>query len=125
MAPCLGGDFMFISNQSQRLAFVALLGFSLAFSTIAATQQHISCKVSNSLDYFSLDSSKQIFASANFTFYQQFDGLTVVVLNNHTLRFNRLTNLNLLANSATDPNKPPQSLQFFSGHCQRSPISVN
>ena len=114
---------MFISNPTLRLAVVALLG--LSFSTIAATQQHISCKVGDSLDYFTLDSSQQIFASANFTFYQQFDGLTIVALNNHTLRFNRLTNLNLLPNSATDPNAPPQSLQFFSGHCQRQPISVN
>jgi len=110
---------MNISNQKHLLSMPLILGLGLSFSTMATTNYTIRCKVSGSLDYFLVDASKHIYASEQFTYYQLIDGLTVLVLNNKTLKFNRITNLNLLANSTLDPNDSPEQRQFFSGRCQK------
>lgn len=110
---------MNISHQKQVVLLAVLLGVNLSFSAMAITERAIICQVNGSVDYFALDATKQIYASKNFTYYQLIDGLTVLIVNNKTLKFNRLTNLNLLAHSTLDPNNPPEPRQFFSGSCQQ------
>jgi hypothetical protein len=111
---------MNISHQKQVLSLAALLSVGLSFSTMAATGQTISCKVKDSLDFFNISRSNLIYSGNTFTLYQLIDGLTIIAVNNQTLKFNRLTNLNLLPTSALDPNDPPVSLQFFSGSCRQA-----
>lgn len=78
------------------------------------------CKVEGSNDYFSIYGKQKTFETEQFIHYQLINGLTLIVLNKTTLRFNRLTNLNLLPSSSLDPNQPPEPMQFFSGECQKA-----
>ena len=78
------------------------------------------CTVSDSRDYFKVYPYQLIYSSDKFSHYQLIDGLTVMVVNKNTMRFNRLSNLNLLQRSTVDPNKPPENYQFFNGVCKFS-----
>ena len=84
----------------------------------AAWPSEITCLVDGSDDQFRVYSRQQIFDSDRFAIYQLIDGLTVLIINKQTLRFNRLSNLNLLAESTLDPEMPPEPYQYFSGRCE-------
>lgn len=86
--------------------------------SIQANTFPLICSANDSVDYFEVYPSQLIYSSDSFTHYQLIAGLTVLVVNNQTLRFNRLSNFNLLSRSALDPNKPPSHYQFFSGVCK-------
>ena len=76
------------------------------------------CHVDGSDDLFKVYPRQKIYSSEQFIIYQLIDGLTVLVINKQTLRFNRLSNLNLLPQSTLDPAWPPEPMQFFSGTCK-------
>ena len=81
----------------------------------------MTCKVNGSDDYFIVYEEQLSYSSETFSHYQLIDGLTVIVVNKDTLRFNRLSNLNLLANSTIDPQQPPEQHQLFEGLCVIAP----
>ncbi len=89
--------------------------------TIADHAGALTCTVDGSRDQFVVYPSQQVFNSEAFSYYQMIDGLTVLVVNNPSLRFNRLSNLNLLPQSTLDPHKPAEKAQFFSGQCAANP----
>jgi len=91
----------------------------------ADTHKSLICTVSDSRDYFKVYPYQLIYSSDEFSHYQLINGLTVLVVNKNTMRFNRLSNLNLLPSSVMDPNKPPENYQFFSGLCKHSEIQEN
>jgi|GEM_PF-2288362 len=101
--------------------------FICLFSPLTQAGSHnlLICTVSDSRDYFQVYPYQLIYSSDKFSHYQSIDGLTVLVVNKNTMRFNRLSNLNLLQSSSMDPNKPPESYQFFSGLCQFSETQEN
>ncbi len=76
------------------------------------------CYVDGSDDQFRVYPRQQVFTSERFAIYQLIDGLTVLVINKQTLRFNRLSNLNLLPTSSLDPEMPPEPYQYFTGRCR-------
>jgi len=92
------------------------------FSPLTQADSHkpLICTVRDSRDYFKVYPYQLIYSSDEFSHYQLIDGLTVLVVNKNTMRFNRLSNLNLLQSSAMDPNKQPENYQFFSGSCKFS-----
>jgi len=92
------------------------------FSPLAQAGSHnqLICTAGDSQDYFKVYPYQLTYSSDKFSHYQLIDGLTVLVVNKNTMRFNRLSNLNLLQSSTIDPNKPPESYQFFKGICKFS-----
>lgn len=88
--------------------------------TQASSHDALVCTVSDSRDYFMVYPHQLIYSSDKFSHYQLIDGLTVLVVNKDTMRFNRLSNLNLLQSSIMDPDKPPENYQFFNGLCKVS-----
>lgn len=86
----------------------------------ADTTGEVICYVDKSDDLFKVYPRQLIFESKQFSIYQLIDGLTVLVLNNQTMRFNRLSNLNLLSASTLDPQMPPEAYQYFTGGCDNS-----
>ncbi|KZZ59489.1 hypothetical protein A3762_00465 [Oleiphilus sp. HI0125] len=103
-----------------------LLGFLFISSVLwinhssAEEQSALICKVDGSDDAFKIYTNQRIYESEQFEHYQLIDGLTVLVVNKDTMKFNRLSNLNLLAHSTMDPSMPPEPHQFFSGECSRA-----
>jgi len=95
---------------------VIIMGLS-GFSVNAQISREYTCHVDGTDDLFKVYPRQQIFASDQFSIYQLIDGLTVLVINNQTQRFNRLSNLNLLPNSTLDPQMLPEPLQYFTGYC--------
>lgn len=83
-------------------------------------QYPLHCWVDGSNDRFDVYPSQLSYTSDSFSHYQLIEGLTVLVVNNKTMRFNRLSNLNLLPHSTTDPTKPPDRFQLFGGLCEIS-----
>jgi hypothetical protein len=98
------------------LLVVGLLGFNVVY---AGESEEWLCRVDGTDDQFRVDFSQRIYHNAPFQIFQLIDGLTVLVLNTETRRFNRLSNLNLLAHSSLDPERPAEPVQFFSGLCNR------
>jgi hypothetical protein len=91
-----------------------------SYAVYANKSGEVICYVDKSDDLFKVYSRQLIFESKQFSIYQLIDGLTVLILNKQTMRFNRLSNLNLLAGSTLDPAMPPEPYQYFSGHCEYS-----
>jgi len=89
-----------------------------SFSVLADSSSEIVCQVENSDDLFKVYPRQLVFKSDQFLIYQLIDGLSILIINTKTMRFNRLSNLNLLSNSTLDPALPPEPLQFFSGRCE-------
>lgn len=85
--------------------------------TFSAASGSLTCTVDGSRDSFVVYPAQQVFNSAQFSYYQMMDGLTVLILNKRTQGFNRLSNLNLLPHSSLDPHWPAEAPQLFSGHC--------
>jgi hypothetical protein len=79
----------------------------------------LSCLVDDSDDRFELYPDQLSYRGHNFDHYQLIDGLTVVVVNRRTGKFNRLSNLNLLPHSTLDPSRAAEPIQFFTGRCVR------
>lgn len=103
-------------RQSIFLASTFL--FYIFVSTVhAAPPETLICSVDGSNDDFIVYPEQVVYSSASFSHYQLIRGLTVLVVNKHTLRFNRLSNLNLLPSSTLDPAKKPENIQIFSGSC--------
>lgn len=94
----------------------AVACFSL--TVLADSSSEIICQVENSDDLFKVYPQQLVFKSEHFIIFQLIDGLTILIINTRTMRFNRLSNLNLLSNSTLDPALPPEPLQFFSGRCE-------
>ena len=94
-----------------------ILSFSSAL-TLASNELSLLCKVNETEDYFEVDLNQLIYTSNEFLYYQMIEGLSVLIMNKNTLRFNRLSNLNLLENSSIDPSQPPDNHQFFNGLCE-------
>lgn len=99
---------------------VVLLCACCSFTVSAQTSGEVICYVDESDDLFKIYPDQLIFESEQFAIYQLINGLTVLILNKQTQRFNRLTNLNLLPGSTLDPQMPPEPYQFFSGYCDVS-----
>jgi len=97
----------------------------LSSLTQADSHNPLICSVSDSRDYFQVYPSQLIYSSDKFSYYQLIGGLTVLVVNKNTMRFNRLSNLNLLQNSTMDPNKSPENYQLFNGLCKFSETKEN
>ncbi|MEH6577045.1 MAG: hypothetical protein V7731_08190 [Amphritea sp.] len=108
---------MKILYRKLSLLINAALIYSFTQAALAVSNDVMTCKVSGSVDYFIVYADQLIYSSDKFLHYQMIDGLTVIVVNKDTMRFNRLTNLNLLPSSTMDPQKPPESHQFFAGRC--------
>ncbi|WP_261841080.1 hypothetical protein [Aliamphritea ceti] len=75
------------------------------------------CKLADSADYFMLYQHQVSYEAAEFRHYTMLNGLTVVVMNKRTLRFNRLSNLALLSVSTLDINLPAEANQLMHGSC--------
>jgi len=115
-------------NNSDRKFEVFICSLIIClFGPLLQAGSHIPliCSVSGSRDYFKVYPHQLIYSSKEFSHYQLIDGLTVLVVNKNTMLFNRLSNLNLLQSSATDPNKPTENYQFFSGSCKFSYAQEN
>lgn len=98
---------------------VYMLVASFASSPLHATPRlELTCKVSGSNDAFNVYPEDLSYASKSFLHYQLIKGLTVLVVNRDTMRFNRLTNLNLLQHSTLDPKKRAEAIQLFDGVCK-------
>jgi len=76
--------------------------------TLAGT---LFCNVIGSDDHFILYPEQEIWSGREYRLYALMDGLTIAAVHRPTLRYNRLTNLNLPQAS--------ERLQLFSGQCQR------
>jgi len=113
------------STRRFMFFFYSLVICLLIPSAQAGSRDPLICTVSDSRDYFLVYPYQLIYASEKFSHYQLIDGLTVLVINKTTMRFNRLSNLNLLPSSAIDPKKPPENYQFFNGLCKYSETQEN
>lgn len=103
--------------------FLCHLNLCLCSLTLQANPKHaLICSVDGSQDDFKVYSEQLVFTSREFSHYQLIDGLTILVVNHKTMRFNRLTNLNLLPHSTMDPNRPVENYQLFTGSCKASEI---
>lgn len=98
------------------LGYILLL-IGLNQKSLAADTAELSCDVDGSRDFFELYTEQLSFQGADFWHYQMMGGLTLIVVNRESLRFNRLSNLNLLSSSTLDPNRKPEAVQLFSGQC--------
>lgn len=101
------------------VGYLVAVGFLACSSAYASESDEWLCQVEGTDDRFRVDTSQRIFHTARFQIFQLIDGLTVLVLNTETRKFNRLSNLNLLSQSSLDPERPAESIQFFSGSCDR------
>ena len=110
----------------QAKAKMLLSGFNLLIlagwiaTASADWPSEITCHVDGTDDLFRVYARQQVFDSERFAIYQLIDGLTVLVINKQTRRFNRLSNLNLLPESTLDPEMPPEPYQYFSGLCDKA-----
>jgi hypothetical protein len=101
------------------LAVILFLGSRIVSP---ASHQALICSVDDTQDDFKVYPSQLVYTSKQFLYYQIIDGLTVLVVNQQTMRFNRLSNLNLLSHSTMDPSKSPENYQLFSGTCKIAPL---
>ncbi|MDX1451676.1 MAG: hypothetical protein R3183_03890 [Oleiphilaceae bacterium] len=101
----------------KRLILFCLHLTLLNSHTLANQHEALHCQVAGNDDSFVLYPEQLSYTSQTFWHYQLIDGLTVLVVNRQTMRFNRLSNLNLLPHSTMDPAKPPEEYQMFSGTC--------
>ena len=76
------------------------------------------CKLAGSADYFVLYQRQVSYEGTDFRHYTMLNGLTVIVLNKQSLRFNRLSNLALLSVSTLDINMPAEANQLMHGSCR-------
>ena len=106
----------------RKLMFFIAYLIICSFSPFTPADSHrpLFCTVSDSNDYFKVYPSQLIYSSDTFSHYQLMNGLTVLMVNKKTMRFNRLSNLNLLQSSVIDTKKPPDDYQFFNGLCKFS-----
>ncbi|MDJ0833522.1 MAG: hypothetical protein QNJ69_08365 [Gammaproteobacteria bacterium] len=95
----------------------AILSYS-ALTAHANKPAEVICYVDGTDDLFKVYPRQLVFESDRFAIYQLIDGLTLLVINKQTRRFNRLSNLNLLPESTLDPEMPPEPYQYFTGQCQ-------
>ncbi len=72
----------------------------------------LTCIVEGSDDRFLLYPEQRIYRSPGFEIYALMGGMTVATVARSDLRFNRITQLNLLPQ--------PDSVQWFEGQCYRS-----
>ena len=100
------------------VSIIPIVTLVLCGSGARAEPGEVICYVDGTDDLFKVYPRQQVFASDRFTIYQLIDGLTVLVINKQTRRFNRLSNLNLLAHSTLDPEMPPEPYQYFTGSCR-------
>lgn len=105
-----------IIRQSCRISLLLPL-FGFMTESYGSAETPINCLVDGTDDLFQLYQQQISYQSPSFTHYQLINGLTVVIVNRTTLRFNRLTNLNLLPHSTLDPTKPAEPIQMFNGQC--------
>lgn len=101
-----------------RFLVMALICVSSSKSLQASPHETLICSVDGSNDEFNVYPNQQIYSSDSFLHYQMISGLTVLVVNRQTMKFNRLSNLNLLQNSTLDPRKQPEKIQLFNGSCK-------
>ncbi len=106
-----------VSNYLVRVVLLVMLWWISAPST-AEQGPVMVCQVKGSDDQFLVYPRQKVFNSETFMIYQLIDGMTLLAINRQTLRFNRLSNLNLLPQSTLDPSWPPEPIQFFSGTCK-------
>ncbi|WP_027859043.1 hypothetical protein [Marinobacterium jannaschii] len=97
--------------KCQLLLIVLILPL-LLLQKAAAVQAPLYCDVRGSDDHFILYSHQIIWSGEHYIFYTLMDGLTIAAVHRPSLRYNRLTNLNL--------HQPGERLQLFSGQCQIS-----
>ena len=88
------------------------------FSVQADALKEMVCHVDSSDDLFKVYPRQLAYTGEQFNIYQLIDGLTVLIVNTQTMRFNRLSSLNLLPRSTLDPSWPAEPPQFFSGWCE-------
>ena len=100
-------------------SFLPVIGLLVSSLVYASESEEWLCQVEGSDDRFRVDTSQRIYHNARFQVFQLIDGLTVLVLNNKTRRFNRLSSLNLLSHSSLDPERAAEPAQFFSGLCNK------
>ncbi len=100
------------------VSIIPILSLLVCTSSARAESTEMTCYVDGTDDLFKVYPRQQVFASDRFAIYQLIDGLTVLVINKQTMRFNRLSNLNLLAESTLDPEMPPEPYQYFTGSCR-------
>ncbi|MEH6650139.1 MAG: hypothetical protein V7707_08970 [Motiliproteus sp.] len=93
-----------ISRRKKIVIIVLLLlGSSSAWSG------PLNCHVDGSDDQFILYLDQRIYRSEQFDVYALMGGMTLATVSRASLRFNRLTQLNLL--------KQPDRIQWFEGQC--------
>ena len=107
-------------KQKSRFRFLVmtLICVSNSKALHASPQENLVCSVDGSKDEFSVYPDQLVYASKSFLHYQMISGLTVLIVNRETMRFNRLSNLNLLQHSTLDPKKQPENIQLFNGSCK-------
>ncbi|WP_210394966.1 hypothetical protein [Motiliproteus sediminis] len=81
-----------------------------AVGLAAALSLPLSCKLQDSDDRFILYPEQLVAQTATHAVYSLMGGLTLAVVQRQTLRFNRITSLNL--------QPRPDRMQLFSGQCQ-------
>ena len=100
---------------------LAALAVTICIAPVHAENvPRLTCLVAGSEDVFELYPEQLAYEGKHFWHFQVIDGLTVVVVHQPSLQFNRLSNLNLLPNSTLDPSREPEAEQFFTGQCQHS-----
>ena len=109
-------------KPSTRICSLLLLVSAQLFGAVALASENnaLTCLVEGTDDRFELYPRQISYESARFLHYQLIEGLTVIVVNRKTLRFNRLSNLNLLEHSTLDPTRPAEPIQYFTGQCVAS-----
>ena len=104
---------------NKKTVLICGLALSLMGGVVYSESHYTyTCTSNNSFDSFKVYPSQLTYASEDFAHFQLINGLTILVVNLKTMRFNRLSNLNLLKHSTLDPNLSPEQYQFFSGSCQ-------
>lgn len=96
------------------LVFIA----SISLNAQADPSSELLCRVEHTDDVFQVYPNQLIYNSKQFSIYQLIDGLTVLIVNSDTMRFNRISNINLLASSTLDPSWPAEPYQYFTGQCE-------
>ncbi len=106
-------------NTQIKMSFMAVAMVMLVQNDSSAdTFSAFRCDVDATDDIFIVYPSQLTFKSDRFYIFQLMNGLTVMIINRETGRFNRLSNLNLLPHSTLDPDRPTEPRQFFSGSCE-------
>jgi hypothetical protein len=105
----------------KSICTILLLLLACSNATVYADSSgEVICYVDKTDDLFRAYPDQLIFESKQFSIYQLINGLTVLILNKQTMRFNRFSNLNLLSGSTLDPEMPPEAYQYFTGRCDYS-----